>query len=102
MAGIGGLFKGVKAAFAKTAQGAPKGTYTKLGKDGAELATKAKPGYKMVGGKVSKESGALAALKRNPKATLGVGAATLGAGYLLTSGSSTPTQPTTQPASLIK
>lgn len=82
MPGIGGFFKGVKASFAQTAKGAPKGTYTKT-VNGQAVATKAKPGYKMNGGKVTKEQGLLAAAKRNPKNTLALGgAAALGGAYL--------------------
>jgi hypothetical protein len=84
MPGIGGFFKGVKAAFAKTAQGAPKGTYV----NNAGV-TKAKPGYTALtndAGKIistSENAGILGTIQRNPGRTVAGFAAAGGAYYML-------------------
>ncbi len=90
MAGIGGFFKGVKAAFSKNHAGK-----TGLYKNSAGQ-VKAKPGYELAkgqkGGGTTPKDGFGNKLARNPGKTALAGGAVLGAGALyLGSGSSSET-----------
>jgi hypothetical protein len=79
MPGIGGIFKGLKASIAKTAEGAPKGTYV----NGAGV-TKAKPGFTLLDdGTTAKNEGMWAVIQRNPKRTAAAVAGVGGAYYMM-------------------